>query len=63
MFVILQNNVILECEKMEERLMHKWWPEVLNVFVDRKQFNSIQQDKMESFYASVSTLISNQVGR
>ncbi|XP_071484907.1 dynein axonemal heavy chain 12-like [Diadema antillarum] len=57
----LKNNVILECEKMEERLMHSWWPEVLNVFVDRKRLSDVRQDKLENFYCSVSTLISNQL--
>lgn len=57
----LKNDVILDCEKLEEKLMHGWWPDVLNVFVDRKQFSTIRSDKMDSFYRSVSTLISNQV--
>ena len=56
-----QNNVILECEKMEEKQMHSWWPEVLNVFVDRKNFSDVLPEQLESFYNCTSTLISNQV--
>ena len=43
------------------RLMHSWWPEVLNVFMDRKRLSDVPSEKLESFYCSVSTLISNQV--
>ncbi|XP_033102995.1 dynein heavy chain 12, axonemal-like isoform X1 [Anneissia japonica] len=57
----LKNDAILECEKMEEKLMHSWWPDVLNVFVNKKDFVDIMPDSLESFYASVSTLISNQL--
>ncbi|XP_070559445.1 dynein axonemal heavy chain 12-like isoform X2 [Ptychodera flava] len=57
----LKNNVILDLEKTEERLMHSWWPEVLNEFVDKNKFKDIRGEKLESFYNSVQTLISNQL--
>ncbi|XP_071807320.1 dynein axonemal heavy chain 12-like isoform X1 [Asterias amurensis] len=57
----LKNNVILECEKMEEKQMHSWWPEVLNVFVDRKNFADVLPEQLESFYNCTSTLVSNQL--
>ncbi|XP_077977539.1 dynein axonemal heavy chain 12-like [Glandiceps talaboti] len=57
----LKNNVILDLEKTEERLSHSWWPEVLNVFVDKNKFREIRGDRLDHFYNSVQTLISNQL--
>lgn len=42
--------------------MHGWYPRVINIFTDETQFGNIKRDKLDSFYTSVSTLISNQVG-
>ncbi|KAK7101380.1 hypothetical protein V1264_019769 [Littorina saxatilis] len=55
----LKNNVILDLEKTEEKLMHSWYPGVINVFTDKNNFTGIKN--MESFYNSVTTLISNQL--
>lgn len=57
----LKNHVLLEAEKSEDKLMHGWYPRVLSIFTDEKQFSNIKKDKLDSFYACVSTLISNQV--
>ena len=61
-FESLKNNVILELEKTEDKLMHSWYPKVINVFGDKNNFTNIKPDKMDSFYNCVTTLISNQVG-
>ncbi|PVD24358.1 hypothetical protein C0Q70_14839 [Pomacea canaliculata] len=57
----LKNSVTLDLEKTEEKLMHSWYPGVINIFADKNNFTSIKPEKMESFYNSVSTLISNQL--
>ncbi|XP_077865268.1 dynein axonemal heavy chain 12 [Saccoglossus kowalevskii] len=57
----LKNNVVLDLEKTEEKLMHSWWPEVLNIFMDRKKLPELRGEKLESFYNCVQTLISNQI--
>lgn len=44
-------------------LLTSWYPGVINIFADKNNFTSIKPEKMESFYNSVSTLISNQVNR
>ncbi|CAG5115752.1 unnamed protein product, partial [Candidula unifasciata] len=60
-FESLKNNVILDLEKAEEKLMHGWHPGVINIFTEKDSFADIPTGKMESFYNSVSTLISNQL--
>ena len=60
-FDSLRNNVILECERTEERLTSGWLPRVINVFADRKNFTSVRSDRLDSFYNCVTALISNQV--
>ena len=60
-FSSLKNNIILECEKTEDKLMHTWYPNIINIFADKNAFTGIKADKQESFYNCVTTLISNQV--
>ncbi|XP_064633435.1 dynein axonemal heavy chain 12-like isoform X2 [Lineus longissimus] len=60
-FESLRNNVILDCEKMEEKLMSTWFPKVINVFAEKNTFGTLKADKMDSFYSCVTTLISNQL--
>ena len=60
-FSSLKNNIILECEKTEDKLKHTWYPSIINLFADKNAFTGIKPDKQESFYNCVTTLISNQV--
>lgn len=60
-FSSLKNNIILECEKTEDRLMHTWYPNIINIFADKNAFTAIKPDRQESFYNCVTTLISTQV--
>ena len=62
-FDSLRNNVILECERNEEKLSSNWFPSIINVFADKTTFSGIASNKADSFYSCVSTLISNQVQR
>ncbi|XP_064606960.1 dynein axonemal heavy chain 12-like isoform X2 [Liolophura sinensis] len=57
-FEQLKNNVTLDLEKMEDKLMHTWFPAVINVFADKNAFSTAQSD---SFFNAVTTLISNQL--
>ncbi|XP_015752501.1 PREDICTED: dynein heavy chain 12, axonemal-like [Acropora digitifera] len=57
----LKNNVTLDCEKTEEKLMHSWFPEVVNVFIDKNMLKHLSSTKVDSFYNCVSTLVSNQL--
>ncbi|GFO33725.1 dynein heavy chain 12, axonemal-like, partial [Plakobranchus ocellatus] len=60
-FESLKNNVILDLEKAEEKLMHSWHPNIINIFTDKEKFLDIPAEDMESFYCSVTTLVSNQL--
>lgn len=60
-FSSLKNNIILECEKTEDRLKHTWYPTIINIFADKNSFTNIKANKQENFYNCVTTLISNQV--
>ena len=61
-FESFKNTVILDLEKAEDRLNHSWFPGIINVFADKNTFVGPRADKLDSFYNSVTTLISNQVG-
>eukprot|EP00794_Sanderia_malayensis_P007414 gene7414-8234_t len=57
----LKNNSQLACERMEEKLMHSWYPEIVNIFVDKNAFKYLTDDQLDSFHNGVTTLISNQL--
>ena len=40
-----------------------WFPEVVNVFIDKNMLKHLSAVQVDAFYNSVSTLISNQVYR
>ncbi|XP_059163826.1 dynein axonemal heavy chain 12-like isoform X1 [Physella acuta] len=58
-FDSLKNNVVLDLEKSEEKLMHNWHPGIINIFTDKNNFLGVQD--IDAFYRSVTTLISNQL--
>jgi hypothetical protein len=60
-FESLRNNVILECEKNEEKLTTSWLPSIITIYADKNNFAGVRADKADHFFNSVSTLISNQV--
>ena len=55
----MKNNVILDCEKNEEKLMNSWFHEVVNIFYDKKSFAHLKEDQQDSFYNCVSQLMAN----
>ncbi|XP_052285538.1 dynein axonemal heavy chain 12-like isoform X2 [Dreissena polymorpha] len=56
-FESLKNNIILDLEKTEDKLMHSWYPKIINIFSDK----STNFKASESFYNSLTTLVSNQL--
>ncbi|MGH0136030.1 UNVERIFIED_CONTAM: hypothetical protein FKN15_058794 [Acipenser sinensis] len=56
----LKNNVMLECKKMEEKLLNTWHAKVIHLLTNPETLKGIKPDKLDSFYNCVSTLISNQ---
>ncbi|XP_069499778.1 dynein axonemal heavy chain 12 [Ambystoma mexicanum] len=57
----LRNNVSLACTNAEEKLRNTWYPKVINLFTEKDLLQDIKADKIDSFYACVSTLMSNQL--
>ncbi|EDV24937.1 uncharacterized protein TRIADDRAFT_25541, partial [Trichoplax adhaerens] len=55
----LKNDIVIDCERTEEKILNKWFPEILNIFSDRKLFAEVTGSKADSFFSSVSILISN----
>lgn len=55
----MKNNVILDSEKNEEKLMNSWFHEVVNIFYDKKSFAHLKDDQQDSFYNCVSQLMAN----
>ncbi len=57
-----KNNVALEVEKAEERLINSWYPRVIALFSgEGKVVEGVRAQQQESFYECVTTLISNHV--
>ncbi|VDQ00524.1 unnamed protein product [Trichobilharzia regenti] len=57
----LRIRVKQEVESKCEHLMQKWYPKVIQLFVDRNSIPSMKPSALESFYRSVSTLLSIQI--
>ncbi|XP_063405511.1 dynein axonemal heavy chain 12-like isoform X3 [Mytilus trossulus] len=60
-FESFRNNVTLEIEKTEEKLMNSWWQDIIQIFTDKTCIAGLKPDKIDSFYNSVTTLITNQL--
>ncbi|XP_025934664.1 dynein heavy chain 12, axonemal [Apteryx rowi] len=57
----LKTDVSLSCSKSEEKLLNTWYPRVINLFTRKEAFDGVKLDKVDSFYNSVATLMSNQL--
>ncbi|ESP01004.1 hypothetical protein LOTGIDRAFT_225521 [Lottia gigantea] len=60
-FERLKNDVTLDLERSEEKLLNSWYPKIINIFANRDNFRNVTGDKLESFYSSIATLVSNQL--
>ncbi|NXG35216.1 DYH7 protein, partial [Dromaius novaehollandiae] len=57
----LKTDVSLSCSKSEEKLLNTWYPRVINLFTQKEAFDGVKLDRIDSFYNSVATLMSNQL--
>ncbi|KAJ8257940.1 hypothetical protein GJAV_G00191390 [Gymnothorax javanicus] len=57
----LQNSIVVECERMENKLMETWLPKINHLLTSEELQNNIKFDKLSSIYCCASTLISNQL--
>lgn len=58
----LQETIAAECRRTEEHVMSTWHPKIIQVFRSEATLKRVKEKKLESFFKSASTLISNQVG-
>ncbi|XP_062316503.1 dynein axonemal heavy chain 12 [Osmerus eperlanus] len=57
----LKNKVVVECEKIEERIRNTWFPKVIHLLTSKDTLQGVRPEKLDSFYNCVFTLISNQL--
>ncbi|CAL8325422.1 unnamed protein product [Merluccius merluccius] len=57
----LRNRVVVECDRTEERIMNTWFPKVIHLLTSQEKLRGVRANKRDSFFNSVSTLISNQL--
>ncbi|XP_031701028.1 dynein heavy chain 12, axonemal isoform X2 [Anarrhichthys ocellatus] len=57
----LQNKMAMECKRTEDRIMNTWFPKVIHVLTSKETLRGVKEEKLESFFDCVSTLISNQL--
>uniref|UniRef100_A0AAY4CQS0 Dynein axonemal heavy chain 12 n=1 Tax=Denticeps clupeoides TaxID=299321 RepID=A0AAY4CQS0_9TELE len=57
----LKHDVTLECKRVEEKVMNSWFPEVIHQLTSKDVLQGARSEKLDSFYKSASTLISNQL--
>ncbi|XP_048346084.1 dynein axonemal heavy chain 12 isoform X2 [Sphaerodactylus townsendi] len=57
----LQNDVSINCVKVEEKILSSWYPRVINLFTRKEALEGVKADKVDSFYNCVATLMSNQL--
>ncbi|TSM04870.1 Dynein heavy chain 7, axonemal [Bagarius yarrelli] len=57
----LKNKVSMECETIEEKLIHTWYPKVIFLLTSKNTVQKIKVEKLDAFYNCASTLLSNQL--
>ncbi|KAK2851543.1 hypothetical protein Q5P01_007819 [Channa striata] len=57
----LQNTVVLECKKTEDRIMNTWFPKIIHLLTNEETLKAVKEEKLDAFYNCASTLISNQL--
>ncbi|KAI7794029.1 dynein axonemal heavy chain 12 [Triplophysa rosa] len=57
----LKNKVAVECQRVEERLMKSWLPQVIHLLTSKAILQGVKPRKLDSFYNCASTLISNKL--
>ncbi|KAJ8372020.1 hypothetical protein AAFF_G00295320 [Aldrovandia affinis] len=57
----LRNKMVLECERMEERILNTWFPKIIHLLTSKELQQGVRPEKLDSLYVCASTLISNQL--
>ena len=57
----MRNNITIELERTEDYIKNNWYTNFINIFMDKNKFKNIKEHQLDSFYNSVTVLISNQV--
>ncbi|XP_056445731.1 dynein axonemal heavy chain 12 isoform X2 [Gadus chalcogrammus] len=57
----LRNQVMVECDRTEERIMKTWFPKVVHLVNSKEMMQSVRAKKLQHFSNSLCTLISNQL--
>lgn len=60
-FELFKNIIILDMEKIEDKLNNSWFFGIINVFVDKNLFVLLKVEKFDLFFDCVIILIFNQV--
>lgn len=60
-FESFKNIIILDMEKIEDKLNNSWFFGIINVFVDKNLFVLLKVEKFDLFFDCVIILIFNQV--
>ncbi|KAM6924384.1 dynein axonemal heavy chain 12 [Xenentodon cancila] len=58
---VLQNKVAGECKRKEDYIMNIWFTKIIHMLTNKNILKGVKEEKLDSFYNSVSTLISNQL--
>lgn len=57
----LQEKIAADCKRTEDHVMSTWLPKIIQLFRSKETLNRVKEKKLDSFFKSASTLISNQV--
>uniref|UniRef100_A0A8C6MFN2 Dynein axonemal heavy chain 12 n=1 Tax=Nothobranchius furzeri TaxID=105023 RepID=A0A8C6MFN2_NOTFU len=57
----LLSKAVEECQSSEKQIMNTWFPQMIHLLTSKKITKRVKVDKLDSFYNSASTLISNQL--
>uniref|UniRef100_A0A8C5GGD8 Dynein heavy chain 12, axonemal-like n=1 Tax=Gouania willdenowi TaxID=441366 RepID=A0A8C5GGD8_GOUWI len=57
----LQNKANVQCKKTEDHIIKSWFPLIVHWLTSKKAVERIEKNKLDSFYASATTLMSIQL--
>lgn len=57
----LQEKIAADCKRTEDHIMSTWLPKIIQLFRSEETLNRVKEKKLDSFFKSASTLMSNQV--
>uniref|UniRef100_A0A3B5KNF2 Dynein axonemal heavy chain 12 n=1 Tax=Takifugu rubripes TaxID=31033 RepID=A0A3B5KNF2_TAKRU len=57
----LQEKIAADCKRTEDHVMTTWFPQIIHLFRSEETLSRVKEKKLDSFFRSASTLISNQL--